>query len=73
MDVITVPANNIVLSLTSEEASKLYNLTCLVNRASRQGKLDFLVGNGTIQMNVSLQSALFDQGITPDYDLDERV
>ena len=73
MDIITVPANNIVLSLTSEEASKLYNLTCFVNRASRKGKLDFLVGNGTMQLNEKLQSAFLDQGIAPDYDLDERV
>lgn len=73
MDIIIVPANNIVLSLTSEEASKLYNLTCFVNRASRQGKLDLLVGNGTMQLNEKLQSAFLDQGITPDYDLDEMV
>ena len=73
MDIIKAPANNIVLSLTSEEASKLYNLTCFVNRASRKGKLDFLVGNGTMQLNEKLQSAFFDQGITPDYDLDEMV
>ena len=60
--------SNITLSLTSEEASKLYNITCFVNRALRQGKLDSLVGNGTMQLNAKLQSALFSQGIVPDYD-----
>ena len=60
--------SNITLSLTSEEASKLYNITCFVNRALHQGKLDSLVGNGTMQLNIKLQSALFSQGIAPDYD-----
>ena len=62
------PCSNITLSLTSEEARKLYNITCFVSRASRQGKLDSLVGNGTMQLNVKLQIALFSQGIEPDYD-----
>ena len=60
--------SNITLSLTSEEASKLYNITCFVNRALQQGKLDSLVGSGTMQLNVKLQRALFSQGIEPDYD-----
>jgi hypothetical protein len=68
MDIIKAPANNIVLSLTSEEASKLYNLTCFVNRALRHGKLDSLVGNGTRQFNVKLQISLFSRGVEPDYD-----
>ena len=65
---MTCSCSNITLSLTSEEASKLYNITCFINRASQQGKLDSLVGNGTIQMNAKLQSALFSQGVEPDYD-----
>ena len=60
--------SNIMLSLTSEEASKLYNITCFVNRALRHGKLDSLVGNGTMQFNVKLQSSLFSRGVEPDYD-----
>ena len=70
---MTCSCSNITLSLTSEEASKLYNITCFINRASQQGKLDSLVGNGTMQLNEKLQSAFLDQGIAPDYDLDERV
>lgn len=68
MDIIKMPANSIVLSLTSEEASKLYNLTCFFNRASRRKQIDSLVGDGTKQMNSNLQHILFEQGVKPDYD-----
>jgi hypothetical protein len=68
MEIIKVPANNIVLSLTSEEASKLYNVTCFVNRASRRKQLGLLIGSSTTKMNLSLQQALFEQGVKPDYD-----
>ena len=72
MEIMKISTTNIVLVLTSEEASKLYNITCFVNRASRQGKLDSLVGNGTMQLNAKLQSALFSQGVEPDYDKEMR-
>ena len=68
MNIVKMPANSIVLSLTSEEASKLYNLTCFFNRASQRGQIDHLVGNGTGRMNSNLQRILFEQGIEPDYD-----
>ena len=68
MEIHKVRAGSIVLFLTSEEASKLYNLTCFVNRVLRRKRLDCLVGDGTTQMNTTLQRVLFSQGVKPDYD-----
>ena len=68
MEIHKVRAGSIVLFLTSEEASKLYNLTCFVNRVLRQKRLDYSVGDGTTQMNTTLQRVLFSQGVKPDYD-----
>ena len=68
MEIHKVRAGSIVLFLTSEEASKLYNLTCFVNRVSRRKQLDYLVGDGTTQMNTTLQRVLFSQGVKPDYE-----
>ena len=68
MEIHKVRAGSIVLFLTSEEASKLYNLTCFVNRVLRRKRLDYSVGDGTTQMNTTLQRVLFSQGVKPDYD-----
>ena len=68
MEIHKVRAGSIVLFLTSEEASKLYNLTCFVNRVLRRKRLDYSVGDGTTQMNTTIQHVLFNQGVKPDYD-----
>ena len=68
MEIHKVRAGSIVLFLTSEEASKLYNLTCFVNSVLRRKRLNYLVGDGTTQMNTTLQRVLFSQGVKPDYD-----
>ena len=64
MEIVRGMGGGIVLSLTSREASKLYNLTCFFNRA----RVDSLVGNGTTQINADLQRMLFEQDVAPDYD-----
>ena len=60
----TIEHQEVVLTLSQEEAVKLYNITCFVNRAKKDG----CIGEPTITVNSKLQTALFNLHINPDYD-----